>query len=150
MEDYELYELNLKKNNKRNEKFLKIFEKWLNNQQLSKKTICKHLSNIDLYINDYLNYYEVTPMEDGVSKVYSFLNNWFIRKCMWSSVTSIKETAASIKKFYECMSENGYIKSEDYKFLCKEIKNHMDDFIASFIEYDEYDEYEGEEWEEFI
>ena len=147
MEDYELYELNLKKNNKRNEKFLKIFENWLKEQKLVNKTIKKHLNNIDLYINDYLNYYEVTPMEDGVSMVYSFLSDWFIRKCMWSSVASIKETAASIKKFYQCMSEKNYIKNEDYKFLCQEIKNNMDIFIDSFIEYDQY---EGEEWEEFI
>ena len=147
MEDYELYELNLKKNNKRNEKFLKIFENWLKDQKLVNKTIKKHLNNIDLYINDYLNYYEVTPMEDGVGMVYSFLSDWFIRKCMWSSVASIKETAASIKKFYQCMSEKNYIKNEDYKFLCQEIKNNMDIFIDSFIEYDQY---EGEEWEEFI
>ena len=147
MEDYELYELNLKKNNKRNEKFLNIFENWLKDQKLVNKTIKKHLNNIDLYINDYLNYYEVTPMEDGVSMVYSFLSDWFIRKCMWSSVASIKETAASIKKFYQCMSEKNYIKNEDYKFLCQEIKNNMDIFIDSFIEYDQY---EGEEWEEFI
>ena len=147
MEDYELYELNLKKNNKRNEKFLKIFENWLKDQKLVNKTIKKHLNNIDLYINDYLNYYEVTPMEDGVGMVYAFLSDWFIRKCMWSSVASIKETAASIKKFYQCMSEKNYIKNEDYKFLCQEIKNNMDIFIDSFIEYDQY---EGEEWEEFI
>ena len=141
------YELNLKENNKRNEKFLKIFENWLNDQKLVNKTIKKHLNNIDLYINDYLNYYEVTPMEDGVRMVYSFLSDWFIRKCMWSSVASIKETAASIKKFYHCMNENNYINNEDYKFLCEEIKNHMDEFIDSFIEYDQC---EGEEWEEFI
>ena len=50
MEDYELYEINLKKNNKRNEKFLKIFADWLNNQKIGKKTIRKHINNIDLYI----------------------------------------------------------------------------------------------------
>ncbi len=147
MKDYELYELNLKKNNKRNKKFLKIFADWLNDQKIGKKTIRKHLNNIDLYVNDYLNYYEITEMEKGVGMVYSFLNDWFIRKCLWSSVTSIKETAASIKKFYQCMSEKGYIKNEDYKFLCREIKDNMDIFIHSLMEYDQYD---GEEWEEFI
>lgn len=144
MEDYKLYAQNLEKNNKRNEKFLEIFEDWLNDEKLAKKTIRKHLNNADLYINDYLNYYETTKMEDGISMVYSFLDDWFIRKCMWSSITSIKETAASIKKFYQCMSEKGYIKNEDYKFICQIIKSHMDDFINSFIEYDE------EYWEDCI
>ena len=91
MKDYEVYELNLKKNNKRNDKFLKIFEKWLNEQKLTKKTINKHLCNVDLYINDYLNYYEITNMEAGVNMIYTFLDDWFIRKCMWSSVSSIKD-----------------------------------------------------------
>ena len=145
MEDYNLYEKKLEKNNKRNEKFLKIFENWLNDQKLAKKTIKKHLNNVDLYINNYLTYYEVNSMEDGVSMIYSFLNDWFIRKCTWSSVSSIKETAASIKKFYQCMSEKNYIKSENYKFLCQEIKDHMDKFIDSFIEYEC-----EEEWEDFI
>lgn len=139
MEDYKLYEQNLEKNNKRNEGFLEIFEDWLNDVKLAKKTIRKHLNNADLYINNYLNYYEVTKMEDGISMVYSFLDDWFIRKCTWSSVTSIKETAASIKKFYQCMSEKGYIKNEDYKFLCQLIKSHMADFINSSIEYEEED-----------
>ena len=143
MGKYKLYDTN----KKRNKKFLKMFEKWLNEQKLVEKTIRKHINNIDLYINDYLNYYETIKMEDGVRKVYSFLNDWFIRKCLWSSITSIKETAASIKKFYQCMNELEYIKNEDYKFLCQEIKNHMPEFIESFIEYDQY---EDEEWEEFI
>ena len=147
MEDYKLYEINLKKNKKRNEKFLKIFENWLNEQNLVKKTIRKHLDNIDLYINDYLNYYEVTKMEEGVREAYSFLSDWFIRKCLWSSVTSVKEMAASIKKFYKCMSEKGYIENEDYQILCEEIKDNMDEFIENVIEYNNYD---GEEWEEFF
>ena len=147
MEDYKLYEINLKKNKKRNEKFLKIFENWLNEQNLVKKTIRKHLDNIDLYINDYLNYYEVTKMEEGVREAYSFLSDWFIRKCLWSSVTSVKEMAASIKKFYKCMSEKGYIENEDYQILCEEIKDNMDEFIETVIEYNDYD---GEEWEEFF
>ena len=137
------YEVELEKNIKRNKKFINEFEKWLIAQKLGNKTIRKHLNNIDLFINDYVNYYEVTKMEDGISSVYSFLNDWFIRKCAWSSVTSIKETAASIKKFYQCMSEKGYVSSEDYKFLCRMIKDNMDNFIDSFMEYEEG-------WEEFI
>ena len=137
------YEVELEKNIKRNKKFINEFEKWLIAQKLGNKTIRKHLNNIDLFINDYVNYYEVTKMEDGISNVYSFLNDWFIRKCAWSSVTSIKETAASIKKFYQCMSEKGYVSSEDYKFLCRMIKDNMDNFIDSFMEYEEG-------WEEFI
>lgn len=133
MEDYEI-EVN--KNVKRNKKFIKEFEEWLKEKGLKTKTIRKHISNIDLYINDYLNYYEVTKMEKGVSKTNMFFSDWFIRKCLWSSVTSIKETAASIKKFYQCMLEKEYINKEDYEFVYEVIKNNINDWIEELEEYE--------------
>ena len=36
---------------------------------------------------------------------------------------------------------------ELYKKLCREIKDNMDEFIETVIEYNDYD---GEEWEEFF
>ena len=66
------YEIKVEENLKRNEKYIKEFEKWLNEKNLAKKTIRKHISNINLYINDYLNYYDVIKVEDGIGSVYSF------------------------------------------------------------------------------
>ncbi len=124
------YELKIEQNRKRNEKFIKEFESWLTQKDLVKKTIRKHLNNVSLYINDYLNYYDVEKMEDGIYSIYGFLDGWFIEKCLWSSRNSLKETASSIKKFYQCMSEIGYVTVDDYKKLCKEIKDNMDEFLA--------------------
>ena len=45
---------------------------------------------MEFFLNDYLNYYEPTKMEDGTALVYDFLSDWFIRKCMWSSESSLK------------------------------------------------------------
>ena len=123
------YELKIEQNRKRNEKFIKEFESWLTEKGLVKKTIRKHLNNADLYINDYLNYYDVEKMEDGIYSIYGFLDGWFIEKCLWSSRNSLKETASSIKKFYQCMSELGYVAGDDYKKLCREIKDNMDEFL---------------------
>lgn len=123
------YELKIEQNRKRNEKFIKEFESWLTEKGLVKKTIRKHLNNADLYINDYLNYYDVEKMEDGIYSIYGFLDGWFIEKCLWSSRNSLKETASSIKKFYQCMSEIGYVTVDDYKKLCREIKDNMDEFL---------------------
>lgn len=133
------YEKDLEENQKRNEQILIEFTKWLEDKKLSSKTIRKHISNIDLYINDYLNYYEVTKMEDGVHMAHSFLNDWFIRKCLYSSKTSIIENSASIKKFYQCMSEKGYVSVEDYKDLAEMLKNCIDEFLDSLYEYENMD-----------
>ncbi len=129
------YDLKLKENIKRNEKFIDEFEKWLIEKKLSDKTINKHLNNIDLYINNYLNYYDFVKMENGIKDVYSFLGDWFIEKCAWSSRTSLKDTAASIKKFYQCMCEKGHVSKDDYEFMCKMIKDNMDKFLDRVDEY---------------
>ncbi len=76
-------------------------------------------------------------MEDGIFDVYSFLNDWFIRKCLWVSKSLIKENSSSIKKFYQCMSEKEYVKVEDYKLLCKKIKDNMKEFLDPVNAYDE-------------
>ena len=79
-----------------------------------------------MYINDYLNYYDIIKAEDGVGDVYSFLDGWFIEKCLWASKNSLKETASSIKKFYQYMSENNYVSVSDYKDMCFFVKENMD------------------------
>ena len=99
-------EKKIKENQKRNKKFMKEFEEWLNEKGFVKKTIRKHLNNASWYINDYLNYYDITKVEDGMNCIHSFLDGWFIEKCLWASENSLKETAASIKKFYQYIHRN--------------------------------------------
>ena len=47
------------KKHKKNEKYLKEFQKWLEEKNLSNKTVRKHVGNARLFINDYLTYYDV-------------------------------------------------------------------------------------------
>ncbi len=75
-------------------------------------------------------------MEDGVHELYSYLSGWFIEKCLYASKTTIKENAASIKKFYQCMSENGYVSKKDYQSLCDDIKQNLDECLDMVEEYD--------------
>lgn len=130
------YEKMIEENIKRNEKFINEFEKWLNEKGLVTKTIRKHLNNVDLYINGYLNYYDIIKAEEGMNYIYSFLGGWFIQKCLWASRNSLKETAASIKKFYQYMSENNYVGVEDYKNICIFIKESMYEFLRQVDAFD--------------
>lgn len=135
-------ELKIEENQKRNKKFIKEFEEWLKEKSLSEKTISKHISNVDLFINDYLNYYDIETAEEGIYSVYSFLNGWFIEKCMWATPYTIKETAASIKKFYSYMSEKGYVKKEEYESLCKILKDNMDKILDTLEKFDNEEYYD--------
>lgn len=129
-------EKKIKENQTRNKKFIKEFEEWLKEKSLSDKKIKKHISNVDIFINDYLNYYDIETAEEGITSVYSFLNGWFIEKCMWATPYTTKEEAASIKKFYAYMSEKGYVEKEDYKFLCEELKDSMDEILDTLEAFD--------------
>ncbi len=134
------YEVKLKENQKRNEKFIDEFKSWLKEKGLVDKTIKNHISNIELYINDYLNYEEVTEMEKGCGmEINLFLGDWFIRKCMWSSASSIKSTCSSVKKFYQCMLEKGHVRKEAYDDLCEVIKENKEDWLMDCKAYDDGD-----------
>lgn len=134
------YEKKMNENVKRNEKYLKEYEKWLTNKGLVNKTIKKHLSNTSLFIDDYLCYYDIIKAEDGLNEIFLFLDGWFIEKCTWSSRNSLKETAASLKKFYQYMSENNYVDVNDYKKTFAFIKDNMDELLEHVDEFNNFDE----------
>ena len=132
------FEEKANENVKRNEKYIKEFESWLNKKGLANKTIIKHLKNVSLFVNDYLNYYEITKVEDGLDEVYSFLDSWFIEKCLWSTRYTLKQTASSIKKFYQYMSENNYVDAGDYKKTFEYIKDNMNELLENVDDFNNF------------
>ncbi len=125
-EDYDAYEAMCDKTRKENEKYLEIFKDDLIAQDLVEKTIKKHLSNVEFYINVFLLHYGVIPMKDGVYEVDEFLGYYFIKKCLWSTPATIKENISSLKKFYKCMLEHELVSQESYDFLCTIIKENKE------------------------
>ena len=69
------YEIKMNKNVKRNEKYLNGFKKWLNKKGFTNKTIKKHLSNTELYLDIFLTYYDITKMEDGINEIDTFFSD---------------------------------------------------------------------------
>ena len=69
MFDHEEYEKKCEVIRAANKELLDIFEKALIASGLSAKTIDRHLSNVDFYINVYLLRAEPHPMEDGVGMI---------------------------------------------------------------------------------
>ena len=129
----EEYEIECKKQEQRNEKFLKIFENDLMIAGLSKTTIGRHSRNVQFYINTYLLREVPLSMECGCNNIDMFLGYFFIRKYGRSTPNNIRKSAASIKKYYQCMLKHGYIEKEDYDYLCSEIKEHMEEWQEDCI-----------------
>ncbi len=139
MFDYEEYERECDKIRQTNEELLTLFEEELQDSGLSAKTVRRHLSNAEFYINEYLLREEPRPMEDGITELDMFLGFFFIRKCMWSTPGTIKSTAASIKKFYKCMLNHGKISKDDYAYLCDDIKENMEQWQTDCAVYNDPD-----------
>ena len=135
--DWEEYEKKCDEIRKENEKYLKIFEADL--KVLSKKTIRSHIENVGFYINEYLLREDALSMAEGVTYIDSYLGNYFIRKCMWSTPSTIKSTAASIKKFYKSMMEHGFIDKMSYDHLCADIKENIESWQEDCEVYNDLD-----------
>ncbi len=128
---------------KENQKLLELFKHWLNAQNLSNKTIHNHLFNAEFFINKYLLDYQFVAPIEGISLIEDFMEDFFVRKCMWSNVSSIKSTAASLKKFYQCLAENGKMSDKDLNSVKEIIKDNMDFWIENVTDYNNFDE---DEW----
>jgi hypothetical protein len=137
MDKYEIFQSECKKIKKENRKLLKGFSQYLASRKLSKKTIDKHVSNIEFYINEFLLYEEPLTANDGVSRLDYFLGYWFIRKALWSSVSSIKEYITSLKHFYTFMHEIGEIGKEELLEMKEDIKESKDEWFETVRRYDD-------------
>ena len=126
--DYKTYEEKCEAIREENERMLKLFEASM--QGLKAETVENHLFNVDFYINEFLLRYDALSFADGVRELPGFLGDFFVRKCMWATRASVKETAASIKKFYKCMRDNGLIQKAEYDHLCETIKENLADWQA--------------------
>lgn len=135
------YDVEYEKMMSRNHKFLEIFYNDLYEKGLTQKTLKKHLNNVSFYINDFLNYYEITDMKEGCYKIDEFLGSWFIKKAMWSNKTAIKENGASIKKFYKCMLDHKFIDEKSFNVLCRTIKEMMPQWIEKVEEYNHFEDF---------
>jgi len=89
-----------------NQPILNAFEVGLEQSGLSEKTIQIHVTNIDFFTN-YLVYYEPLKKLDEANSgdVWMFLDDWFPRKALWASITSVTSYLASFKKFFRWMGE---------------------------------------------
>lgn len=136
MDDYTKYEQECKEIREENTHLLTDFSDWLRQSKLTTKTIQRHVDNIDFYINEFLLYEDALKAKDGVLEIGAFLGYWFIRKAMWSSVPQIKSYAASLKKFYTFMYQQGQIDHNDLDELKTIIKEEMPEWIATMKRYD--------------
>ncbi len=135
--DCKKWEADCKEIRTENEKILEAFGKWLEAKGLKGKTIRDHIFNVDLFINHYLLYYDITKAEAGAASVSSFFSTWFYRKAMWASESSIKKTAVSLKKFYQYLFEVGAVTELDVSELKTTCRDELPQWIEAVRRFDD-------------
>ncbi len=135
--DYEDFEKECKRIREENKELISGFRSWLSGKGLSPKTVDKHTSNVDFYVNEFLLYEDAIEAKDGIWKIDMFLGYWFIKKAMWANKRTIKENATSLKKFYQYLYEAGKVSKEDVSVLKETIKEDMPEWLATMDRYDD-------------
>jgi len=122
-----------------NQPLLDTFRTWLEAFGLSKKTVESHVENIDFF-TEYLVYYEPLRRlaQATASNVFSFLSNWFPRKAMWASVTSVKSYLASFKKFFKGRGQVGHVSDETVAEVIELLKEEREGFLDAVGDDDAY------------
>ena len=120
-----------------NHGYMMMFQKDLAASNLTSQTINHHLENTDLFLNEYLWGWEEEHMEDGVARIDSFFMDYFIDQWPWASQTSIRQTAASIKKFYRSMLNHGKVTEKEYQLVEKTIQCRKERWLEELHRRDE-------------
>src|SRR5438270_4275390 len=94
-----------------NEPILAGFERWLLQAGLSEPTIKAHVDNLRFFAHYLLLYaYSLRRLDEATEgNVYDFLEDWFPRKALWASVSSMKVYLATFKKFFTWMGATGLV-----------------------------------------
>ena len=107
----------------RNQKFLKVFTKDIEN--LSPKVQEQHISNLATFLNDYLVQRVSVPMEEGIRQVNDYFGYFLPRKGMCSG-EELRLEAASVKKFYKSMTLYGFVEVEQFMQYDQRLHGGMD------------------------
>jgi site-specific recombinase XerD len=135
MSDTQTYDARVRAIRAYNQPLLNDFRAWLEQSGLTTKTVKSHVYNIDFF-TEYLVYYEPLKKLDEAESgdVWMFLANWFPRKAMWASVTSVKSNIASFKKFFQWMGETGRVSPETVADVLTTLKEGRDKFLKNVAE----------------
>lgn len=135
-DDGETYEQRVQAIQLANQPILDGFEHSLRQAGLSEQTIKAHVDNIRFFARYLLLYsYSLRRLAEATEgDVYDFLEDWFPRKALWASVSSMKVYLASFKKFFKWMGETGLVAPETVEDVLSTLKDSRNLFLRKVTE----------------
>jgi site-specific recombinase XerD len=130
------YEQRVQAIQRANQPILDGFERWLKQAGLSEQTIKAHVENMRFFARYLLLYaYSLRRLDEATEgNVYDFLEDWFPRKALWASVSSMKVYLASFKKFFQWMGEVGLVAPQTVEDVRSTLKDSRNFFLRKVTE----------------
>jgi len=122
-----------------NERLLDTFVGLLRRQRLAPRTIKRHRDNVEFFINEFLLWEGVKRPDEGIEDVDAFLGDWFIRKAMWSTPSTIKSNATSLYKFYAFLAALDRVSPQQLATFGQTIARQMPEWLARCERYNDPD-----------
>ncbi len=135
-DDAQTYEQRVQAIELANPPILEGFEHALRPSGLSEPIITAHVDNIRFFAHYLLLYaYSLCRLDEATEgKVYDFLEDWFPRKALWASVSSMKIYLASFKKFFQWMGASGLVSPETVEDVLSPLKDDRNLFLRKVAE----------------
>lgn len=121
-----------------NRLILTAFQQYLEQHEKQvKKTVNKHLANIEDYLSGYLIFYGFDIAVSSFEVISDFFS-WGARKNVWISESAVKKAGASMKKFYQFLIAAGEVKEADMSEIREHIEVGVDDGIMTLEMMDDW------------
>jgi site-specific recombinase XerD len=135
-DDGETYEQRVQAIQLANQPILDGFEHALRQSGLSEQTIKAHVDNMRFFTRYLLLYsYSLRRLDEATEgDVYDFLEDWFPRKALWASVSSMKVYLASFKKCFTWMGATGLVAPETVEDVRSTLKDSRNLFLRKVTE----------------
>ncbi len=113
-----------------NQPLLDSFQDWLVHSGVGTKTIQSHVANIAFFAT-YLLYYDPLQRLDEATSgdVWMFLADWFPRKALWASTTSVRAYLTTFRKFFIWLGATSRVPSETVTEVLTMLKDERGAFL---------------------
>lgn len=121
-----------------NRLILTAFQQYLEqHEKLTKKTVNKHLANIEDYLSGYLIFYGYDLAVSTFQVIGDFFS-WGARKNVWISESAVKKAGSSMKKFYQFLIAAGEVNESAMSEIREQLELGVDDGIMTLEMMDDW------------
>ena len=129
--NYGEYEKELEEFRKGNQKYMDIFQEWLDKETETKDVFQEDLraDDLDLFLNYFLPQEECFSLEDGCRAAAMFFGVFLQTKVSGIGVSDVYRMSTTLRMFYGLMVEKGFAREEYYNEMLQDINENIERWL---------------------